>query len=488
MAKERYEFGGVTFTRGLGEERVWIEARHADEHSRVTLDVGALASCDTDGVAGHWPLWNGLPVGGYNRHDPLLRLTFWVRSHMPVYGRDCKLAMREVYALCRDTAIHAAGRCEPKLRRSALRFGGHARWFVYRAMRRDPTGRVAQLFDDLPGIASMAVALRENGRAAACDALLSAVVAGLPRRQVLDVALDAWWDHARDPLVEPELDRPWRRLREASPAQRAQILAHQRWLVRRAPACAPTTLVWLPPPVSFRHDDLPTPVRQRRLWFRMTKSARTLLGPDPDVAPEHQRALSAFVSRNAVLLAGAARQRSTTPGAFVRHLAEHCQLRQQWPEDGASAAKFLDLFDAYRNTIEALQVCQRLRSQRGSSQVGLHTRLPTPQWVRSANIPGVQVEPITTVRQLIEQGRRLQNCLAVMGNKALDEAAYLFTVQVGEQALALEIDPQRPDTIVQLKRKRNNPATSTERRLVRRWLHEATRAAPRSPDRAPEGV
>ena len=71
----------------------------------------------------------------------------------------------------------------------------------------------------------------------------------------------------------------------------------------------------------------------------------------------------------------------------------------------------------------------------------------------------------------------MRNCLASMAGKVIDGRAYLCAAIVEGERLTLEIDPQDLTRIVQIKRKRNEPVTRRQRRLVRSWLAAANRQA-----------
>ncbi|MSP17539.1 MAG: hypothetical protein EXR73_13190, partial [Myxococcales bacterium] len=221
-----------------------------------------------------------------------------------------RATMRRVYGRVRELAIAAADRCVPAPREIALRFLPHLRFRVYQYLVRDPTGRLAQLAATAPGALIFALALVERGGrcARAGERMLGDVVAGRRLRQLLDEAITSWADAASDRIVRAEgessrFNGVWQRLLDLSPPRRASALAAQRLLVLRAGPQVPTTLLFLPPPVWFAPEDIPTAVRANARWYRVMKGSWVTLR-DGDARDPARPAIVRFASRHAAALAG----------------------------------------------------------------------------------------------------------------------------------------------------------------------------------------
>jgi hypothetical protein len=200
----------VLVHRGPAELRAWLIQDSGDSYT-IRLRGQHPASLRVCTVQGHangvtehlphaWAMTRG-PRRVAATRDPFLMATKWVYRALypPRDGApgdpDARGTMRRVYATLASVARDAAAACEPAARAIVMRFQPHLRFWLYRHLVADPSGRLAQLASVCPGALIFSFALERSGYAdqkAAGARLLGAVIAGQRLARVLSEAVGAW--------------------------------------------------------------------------------------------------------------------------------------------------------------------------------------------------------------------------------------------------------------------------------------------------------
>lgn len=426
--------------------RLWIEAGATS----LTLRVAAVAfpersyavrvtalgepSIAADDPDSRWGLWRGLPRGYWR--DP-----FWIatrRAHewlfsdappRPEAGFRTR-CMREVYAMCRSAAVRAADLCDPGARAIAMKFLPHARWYVYRAVVRDRSGRVAQLAQCCPGAVMFAYALHEHGVDAgdgpADQSLLADAVAGRSLRRVLDRAVDAWLFalETRCALPRPH-DLVWAGIRGGA-VDVAEAARLQRLLVRRACTRVPTTVLWLPPPAGIAPDDMPRGVRPRASWYRAVKAA-AVLGALRELTPGDQARLASFASVHGATLHERGRRRRSSVTALLGQILDAFLPDRAVPCRGSSLERVLAETAAWHR-------------QQADTCDGLHDDTPLPiTALPSWRDDDFEAHAIGSIAELVREGRAMRNCVASRLSEALTGNAVYYHAVHGRERATLEV-------------------------------------------------
>jgi hypothetical protein len=389
-----------------------------------------------------WVMCAGLPLSQHR--DLFVRATntvhlgvglggpqeVWAEAERQVRAARARAVMRTAWAVVRDLAVHAASVCDPCARAVALGFTPHARHWVYRQVVRDPTGHLAQVARTCPGALIFALGLLEHP---SCHGAGHTLLADLRQGRRLDVAIDGAveaWTHARE--VE---DTPWsfgyafRRVREGGLADVTRVKRQQRLLVRRAGRHAPTTLLWLPPPLVVTPEDVPAATVANARWFRAVKAVPSFLHDGLErIPPTVARGLLSLVALHpdVVEKGGQPRWRAQQRTRnMLDYLVHERRVVTRHNDPAALAA-----------------ACRRWhRAVRESGNVGPCVELPrlldTPRVFGDAVIT-----PILTSDALAEEGRRMSHCVATRLRTAQEGRCFLFQVRVGAELLTLEVCAQ----------------------------------------------
>lgn len=514
--QDRFEVGQFTIRRVVTGQTVRLEVEDrvpdadADDGDdcdvvRVVLDVGSEARCETSGLRenrSRWPLWNGLPAAGWNRCDPFLQTSWWMywrqRQRFGTRSSEVRRTMREAYAVLRDTAVFAAGLCDPSARRLALRFNPHARWWIYRALVRDPKGYLAQAWHAHPGVALFAYALEEIGERLpsphAATRLVDGLECGRRLRHLVDEAVEAWSAIASTECGRgDDLDAPWMRMEQASAAERSRILAEQRLLVLRAGPRVPTAKMWLPPPLGFVPEDVPRRVRANAAWFKVAKSVPIALGPIEGVGLAKGTRFARFLSRNAVALDALARRQQRRASFFVGDLVDYCRAEDHFPDRDAELERVLDASAHWHLLFRWVPMPEPGPNDQlagsGIREASIDRPLaPLPcTWEGLPQAHGkgaLKIEPITTLGDLLDEGRHMHHCVASRAFLAIDGKAWFFSAQHHGERLTVEVRRARGGwRVSEMRRFANGTPTWAEHAAVDAWLTSVS--APSASDTSP---
>ncbi len=493
MPRETFLFGEknrVTLRTLRSSRRVHAILRTRAPHTFYELDFRARRPVSMRVVVSRqgageieslhmWPMTRG-PSKWASTRDPFQAATLWAyaamyprRKQKP--GRDhfepdpaAQATMRRLYAAMADLERTAADICVPAMRRLALRFPFHLRFLVYTRLVDDTTGRLAQLVSSCPGALTFAFgleALRRQygpGVQTASRRLLSDVVAGRKLDATLDDALEALASGAEEMCATaPVPDPVWLRVvTMADGAGRADLLRRHRLLIRRAGPMVASTNLLLPAPIAFALEDIPRPVRENARWFTVVKCSRLLLTHSNQEDPERRLRFCAFVSKNAAALAtvrGFDMMKSAI-GAFHDYVI----ATNRWPGPRTNPQRFIEEAHAWHERMTRVDV----------NTVVCNGVLPPPP-VESWSVGNVEVNPVTTVKALIEEGRSMRNCVLARLSSVREGASYIFHASIDGSAVTVEIRPNREGwKIVEAKAFANKEITREQRAALRKWEEE----------------
>jgi len=501
--RQTYEIANFRFLRTLSEHRVTLDVVHHmsgplhrchdPASTRLDVDVGVNPACiatyGSKGEAqpprserGGWPLWNGLPTVGANRGDPFLQLTWWMyrrlRATLPT-TTELRHAMKAAYALVRDTAVHAAARCDPVKRRLALRFAPHVRWWVYQELAHDPRGYIAQAWQGHPGIAIFNYALVELRMRLsdpfAPEYLVDGVRAGAKLRPLIDQAIEAWTSLASD-TGPGEDDAPFRRLIEGSTAQRASLRAQQRLLILRAGPQVPTTKLWLPPPLGLVPEDIPSAVRANATWYRAMKAKAALMAVTGGFDDGAAEGLARFVSKNAAALATHAKGEEKRVHHLVGEVVDYARACRA-PGRDSSVTKVLAAASRWHEEVANATTIAELFDE-GDVLPSVDHALPAPAWASPVSSRELEVQPIRTLGELIHAGRRMHHCGATRARAALSNQAGYFHARFRDEAMTVEVRGCGGAVrVAEMRRAANATPSADASAAVARWLRHAAQGS-----------
>lgn len=447
------------------EDRVTLHGRALAKDGtmkerRAVLTLGPRPRVTLDGRPARWALWSGAPTRWSCRGDAVFKVARFVEDGIrreragDLKGEGVAELLRAPWAVAAEAAKLAAARCHAPSRQVAMRFLPHLRWFVYRSVLQDPTGRLAQLAESAPGVLIFAYALREQlgarGRLAAWR-LLRGVKEGRRLDPLLDQALEVWSAHAQDAGVCPDRrghHRAWARVAGATGQERARIVAAQRLLIRRASRQVATTLLFLPPPLAFAPEDLPTGVRDSARWFKVMKgTVVTLERPET----QHQaRAMDfcSFLSKNAVLLCRAISPPAQGPLRLARLVAIYANVRGLRLDRRRSPRAFIQCFEEDRKRGALERVLHQCMSRPPRASAAEHAgALPSDLLFPLEHQPryelpcGGVIRALRTPAELYEEGERMQHCVADYVWDALEGRSSFWHASVDGRELTLELRP-----------------------------------------------
>jgi hypothetical protein len=368
----------------------------------------------------------------------------------------------------------------------ARRFSSHMRPWIAGVIAVDTTGRLAQMVETCPGALIFAFALLFHDRArtgqAGC-ALLRDAVAGRPLDDLLDAALERWAENAR------HLVAAWHRgghvgrcicdrVVEAVGPARKRLLHAQRLLIRRAVAGVKESSIWLPPPVAFEPEDIPSEPSDNRAWFDVVKlHAAATVEHTGDVSSQI-RGLSAFVSRNALVV------KKRTPvyqrSRQYRALLNYASATGEFPSRTTSASRYLDKVERWHHRI-ARAVQASGREQRagrppvaGDLRGKLLPKAPCPGWRSDDN----RILPLRTVAELVAEETRMRNRGAGYVGEAMAGLAVVYHADIAGKGLTIVVAPDgRGYRLVDATAFGNAEPTRAQKRVLGEFLKHFRRDA-----------
>jgi hypothetical protein len=261
----------LTIRQGASSVRVELRLAGRPAPAWFELAVRPVAKLASSMPQATWSMASGVALGCggpevFARTVDLLRHELAGRRKLPreVVEPHERRLLEELRPVGRAMARAAS----PRSREAALRFGAHARMWLYERFLADPTGRLVQASRVSPGVMLFSHALAEHGQPEVAARLVEGIVAGRRLDGLLDEALVAWERHG---LAFGQDGGAFSYLAGLDEAERAQARLRQRWLIRHAAATVPSRLVWLPPPVAYAPEDVPRTARANARWFRRMK-------------------------------------------------------------------------------------------------------------------------------------------------------------------------------------------------------------------------
>lgn len=356
-----------------------------------------------------WAMVRG--VAPYSRGDVLSQALRAVRRLLRAAYRTAAApvaaraeATSQVREVLRVAATAAVARCDPAAHRLAMRFLPHLRFRVYGRLVADRSGRLADLVSTCPGALIFALALIERtalpGAAAAGERLLADAIAGRRLDPAIDDAIDGWLAATAPPGPSP-LDGGviWYRARPA--AEVARVRREQRLLIRRAGPRVASTSLWLPPPFALVPEDIPRGVAANARWFRVMKASVLTVIRLPTIAPALQDELARFLSRHAAVFG---RGERAAVLARLHEVVDFARATGRWPRRAQDPARVLEAARRWHAW---------LQGGLATAPVGIDwdRRLPCPT-LPALGLPEVELAPITTARELRDEGLAMRHCVA----------------------------------------------------------------------------
>jgi hypothetical protein len=449
----------------------------------VTLKLRGAPACRVQGGADFgWPLGAGLCLGPRDDCDPFRVALAWgcatlapesARQSMPLSARVRRSeAAGALHDILQALTRQAANQCEPAARSLARRFHRTARWSVYAGIEADDTGRMGQLARVCPGALLLCSALgRQSGHegTAVVATFTRDIIAGRRLSKALDGLVEGWFTLGlMDALDEGCGGGAWHRLREGSPAERAQLRQEHRWLIAHVGPTVSALLLLVPHPARLIPEHLPRSPAQQRRWLEVTRAPAliALASTRPGLASS----LALWLSKHALVLAN---QGDRPPQAVVADLASFVEGTHRTVSATTSAAHLVE--DARQWSVQMAELRAHFsRYGRPSplpSDAALDTPLPTRVGPYSSG--DLTVTPLTTARALLNEAVTMRNCVAGRLSEALARRAYFFHATLHGRELTIEAHPAGPGLLLhEVRGTADRAPTSAEVSRVTRWLDE----------------
>lgn len=427
----------ITVQYGDGEVGLRIDAARGGKMFDVRLVLRGDPCCWVNGRphAAAWPLWQGVPMFASYAADPFRSALAFAYLHIirPAVGQGgrerARTLMRQVWEAARRVAIRAAEMCVVSARTAALRFCAAARFFIYRHIVRDPSGRVAQAAAACPGLILLAAAF---DRRRVDNDLIEQVIAGRKLSAVIGEGVDLWLAGAD---TNPRLSS--RPLEDRDEQRKRQHL-----LVRRAASTVPLEVLWAPPPIELCPDHIPSAVRDNGTWYRAVKSVEGFVGADGVHDEATRRAACRFVSKNAVALwrlGGGARSLQATSSLILGWSA----ARGRPVGRSAGASKTVDAARKWRCDLD------RLLEVRASLPIEQQCAVGAPRAILGAAFPSppfglirtsaIVATPLRTVGELLHEGDEMRHCGATRARAVFGGRSYVYAVRANGVRLTAEV-------------------------------------------------
>lgn len=324
--------------------------------------------------------------------------------------------------------------------------------FVYDAVTQDLTGRLAQMVDVCPGLLAFARGLATRGGEDRVQELLTAIVQGRKLGAILDLAVEAW---ARQ-QARSEPSRPAPSLRER---------AIQRQWIRHADACLPPALLWGRFVPGLVIEDIPRQAEIQQRWFEIT--THEALWPPPrgaqaPVSEARHRRFVAFLSKHWAFFDGVVSFYLGPLEELLPEIIDFLGATGQTPDRSSDP---VDVFSEFRSWREGGRP-EEDDLKPFPAETALDIR-GLSCWEED----GTRIRPLGRVAELIDEGCKMQHCVADYAGRAVNGKVQIFHL-TGPSTELTVMTERRSDNLKLLMAlgQSNRPLRSEEETLLRRWL------------------
>jgi hypothetical protein len=331
-----------------------------------------------------------------------------------------------------------------------------------------------------PGALLFALALfdaRDDACDAAAKTLLAGVVAGRPLNDLLDEALLTWADAAvRVSERDAESARStWRAVTDASALERTRLLRVQRLLIRRAGAWVAPSHLWMPPPVAFAPEDIPTDRRSNALWFQTMRSHEALLYRPQTDGP--RRSLALFISKHA--------HDAECQRWAIDRLLSLVVARDRLLQRTSSLESALGAYEQWQEKLflrpggaGLAQVVRSVYWLGVNADSIREVPLPPPPFPGLSGT-GIAMRPLSSAGQLIDEGWQMHHCVAGRLPSVLQGHCAIYSANISGQRLTVALDKGLYGRwrLGDVRGKHNRPPSASEREVFQQWMLQAARLA-----------
>lgn len=266
----------------------------------------------------HWALTARVPNARYTCSELAIRIVEFAYEHLFAPRNDgwrkwsrqdrdqAREVMADVRRLYAEFARLAFVFFDGAQLAIARRFRPELRWIAYRWMRRDGSGRIAQLAEACPGAVLFGIGCRQELYAPEVWSQIDRDArAGRPLDALLGDALKRWLslDHG---CLEPycfDEAAPRVALASADAHTREALLRRKRLLLRRMREAVTAEAAVMPPPAALVPEDIPGERWANARWFRTMSCSAVLVGTNTPWQREIE-GLCRLLSRHAGMLKG----------------------------------------------------------------------------------------------------------------------------------------------------------------------------------------
>jgi hypothetical protein len=354
-----------------------------------------------------------------------------------------------------------ADRCDPAGRQLAAGFSIYCRFWTYRQIAGDSTGRIAQIASTCPGL--LLIASVRGEELVAEDGGSRPILQGILDGRSLDtiVAAAAKFALSKEVLDVGSANIAGFRVQCLGKREHEAVVAAKRLMIRRARATVGVLDLLAVPPPRFAPEDIPTgPIANAR-WFAMMHHAQAMLW-GVDEAPL-RGALSSFVSANAELLLsrarGPANPRPRLLGpckgdvvALLQKLLRYLRAKGRMPVRSCNPRKLLSEMEtwdreeadesgtarlgALLRRIPALDIGEVESVSFLGNHCGLtgleRMRLPRAPCGDGSSVPGLRVAQLQTPESLASAGATQNHCVATWLPEVWAGRAWIFDARQGD--------------------------------------------------------
>ncbi len=380
---------------------LWVSAhaRDATPHDRlqILLRLADPAACHVNDLQTHWEM-TALP----STDGPFARAIIWALDHLHPDGA-CELepgAQRSrdanharLHKLCAVAAGHAVALCDVDTLGVALLCPEEARLFVYGALLRDTSGRIAEMLATCPGVLRTAAMAFDTS-------VVGAILEGAPVSQLLRDAF------ART-LHGPEVSS---------------------LLVQRAPADVRPAWVSAALRTSgIDVNDMPCAAPERFGWYHAVYRWSCLAHQVSESANRYR--FGSFVSKHAVELEALSATRATDAPCLLSEIVDWMvRVGGPVPSRRSSCHKLVAAVEEWHSEQWSTRGFERDRE------------LPAGPHVRAA-VRGISASQITTTGELLDEGRVMAHCAGSLVHSALGGTRFFYRATVDVQRVTIVVAP-----------------------------------------------